>query len=446
MSSTPDSMQTGDLTERLAALMVMLFGLFGAAFNLWLTTLKFSADRGCEATILSACGKGLKINNIDLEQYFDCGKAFNSTYSEVFGLPVTIYAVAFYILIALIAAGYVARRDLLGRGGRVALFAMAIANVGVSVLMFLIAKFVLATLCMLCLILYVVSFMLLPCAFVIYKRRPHTEVAKGAIVGCLAWVGIGFLLLTAGQSSMYLQTKWQLEPGCPIEDDAAEPPETTLIVGSDTPEVYLDVFVDPTCGHCRDDFPVLRKFVDRATRPVQVRFFHFPRDSNGCGLGRSPRQPTSDATTLRACVAAFAVECIEGMSNGQGLDALGHAFAMQDKVFTRRKFAEVAKKLGVSVDLTEPDNPLYSCLSHEDQAVAARIKEHLVYAYERKIISTPTVFITPVIEGLPRYSLQVRYESGAKYANDPESAFAALDQRVELEYRKALERVAEMDG
>src|SRR5207237_946920 len=84
LGSVYESMSLGRFLARPSVLTILLLGvlLFGALYSHHVTTLVSQGDPGCSTTSL-----------------FNCSKSLLSGYGQVLGLPVSVFATAFFVFL-----------------------------------------------------------------------------------------------------------------------------------------------------------------------------------------------------------------------------------------------------------------------------------------------------------------------------------------------------------
>ena len=150
MTEKPSSTKPTALA-RVGAASALLLSLLGVGVGAYLTVLKFRMNyTPCNS------GKGAcAIGNMT------CEDALASSWSMLFGLPISLWASAFYLVTGVLALGLLARRNFLRGAAAPILLALAVFDVLVSAVMGTYAFAVLSARCPYCLSLYVVSALLL---------------------------------------------------------------------------------------------------------------------------------------------------------------------------------------------------------------------------------------------------------------------------------------------
>lgn len=388
---------------RIGAVFAAATSLLGVTVSVGLTVFKFLADCRCAATPINTCDDGVTRFLPALAGVFDCTAAFSSAYSQLLGLPLTVYAAALYA-VTLVLAVAAARRGPSAPLLVAWLFLLALVDVAVSCVLFAVSSWVLHAWCLFCFCLYFVSAALLasaalalhglrPRPWPLLRNHPRLPSNLAAIAG----------LVVLLHAVPYAARCDRREPGCfrPVP----QPPDTFLRLGADDPEVVLLALVDPTCSACAGEFLDLQTLV-AADHGLQVRFLHFPREFDGCGFpGVRVPAPMLPSVNAGACDLAFAVECLAergGPDSDDGVRALEYVLATQGMTPAR---AHLSAALDAFVVDREARGALDRCVHARKGAAARRVADHLRYGVQLKVDSTPTLLVVPVVADLPRWEL-----------------------------------------
>lgn len=380
-----------------------LFSVLGFCASLVFTVLKYRSDFTCDASYFSACQLGRDL---------DCGKVFASSWSTLFGLPVTAYAAAFYLVAFVVAAGLAGGRPLLGgRDDRRALFVLGVADVVVSVVMALYAKLVLETFCLYCMLLYLLSGILFLCGAWLCERGSGAALLAALRLGWLGkrhWMPAGLLaFLFFGVLLPHAVIYGNARRGagrfadCPA--DLAGLPNTDLVAGARSPKWVLATFLDPACGLClvqHEKLDALLREPEFAQR-VALWIYLYPRAPHEPCVPPSFDAMNKSAVDNLACAGALAVECAERLAPGSGFPTLGRALALQRgdaPFFSTGNLKRLAEAQGIE------GRRLLECVD-DDLEVQRRVVAHTRFGAAQGIDATPRLYAIPVIRGaldLPR--------------------------------------------
>ncbi len=359
------------------------------ALSVILTYWKLLADFTCDASPLNAC---------EIGPGFSCAVAFSSAWATLWGLPLTVYAAALYLVTLALAGRLFLRPGPYAAQALRMLGLIALWNVAVSVFLAGVAAVGLHTICLYCALLYLLSLILLGAVTVMWLMAPTRDRASRRSALALAvMVGLGFSLAVGVQALGYQQLQGRGQArGC--EAGPLVLPTTDLQHGRDDAAVVLAMFVDPACPSCRREFESLKALVDERPERVALRLYHYPRERGVCGPPGF-EMASSASMANNACEAARAVACVEVLKPGAGVEMLARAFTLQDgppgePYFTRRKLAALARELGVELDPEDATNPLYMCMRGNTE-VARRIAEHMDFGQSQGVAVTPQTYVVP---------------------------------------------------
>lgn len=391
---TTDSHRQVSSDDDLGVSGLWLFCIPGLAYSIFLTVIGFRYKRLCDETwILGGCGGGPEAS---------CGEVLTSSLSAPFGIPLTIFSAAVYIviLVSLGAAIWSSRFLVVVRP-----FLLLITGLQLLVCLGLVlyTRLEFQTICGYCSFLYLINAIL----FWVATTMHRTRVAALSEIRALwslrsgyhraVWLLAPLIFVTAvcAQSAIHrTAVEWSLrcsldDPYCNCRRLGERLPETNLeIPASQSPDVVLAIFLDLACRKCWDEFSKLQVVLSDPTvgNRVTVRFFHFPLD-NQCTPPGSHAFNTHGPN--RSCDAAKLVQCVGNQSPEITNEVLDRLFAFSrddDVVFTDEVFESVLE------DLTDPA-PLLECL-HNDTTVAITVHQHVEYAIQiAQFSGTPGIVI-----------------------------------------------------
>ncbi|MCY1059879.1 vitamin K epoxide reductase family protein [Nannocystis sp. SCPEA4] len=403
-STTPNDKPPG--IARFGAGAALVLSLLGAGVGLYLTVLKFRMTFTPCASTKGACAIG----------GMSCEDALQSSWSTLFGLPISLWGSAFYLVAAVVAGGFLLRPEFLRGAARPLLLGLALFDVVVSAVYGSYAFLILKAPCPYCLSLYVISALFLMCALFavhntprgLWKRlttRRQADLLDAVFVACAVFiVGLGV------QSVGYQATRRfvDAQTGCAAPTVAL--PTTAIVTGPADAKVGIALFLDLSCPHCFNEF----RNVGRAIRgkeldvPTRVYVFHTPRaacDPDAFPAGYPKHH--ADAFNGGACLAAKAAECVEKLRPGAGFDMISALFALQadpdpagGPLFSPVRVANKAVDIGLEIDPDDADNELFQCINNDKDGLV-RITAHQKYAVEQDY-KVPTGYVFPIEGGAPR--------------------------------------------
>jgi uncharacterized membrane protein len=391
---------------RVGAGLALVLSLLGVGIGVFLTTLKFRMTYTPCASTKGACAIG----------GMSCEDALQSSWSTLFGLPISLWGSAFYLLTAVIAGGLLLRPNFLRGAASPLLLGLALFNIVVSGIYGIYAFVVLKAPCPYCLSLYVISALSLMCALFAIHGAPRglwkrlTARRQADLLDAVFVAAVVFIVGVGVQSVGYQTTRRFVDAQTGCAKPTASLPATIILAGAGEPKVGVALFLDLTCPHCFNEF----RNVGRALRgkeldvPTRVYVFHTPRaacDPDAFPAGYPKHH--ADAFNGGACLAAKASECVEKLRPGAGFDMISALFALQadpdpngGPLFSPVRIASKAVDIGLEIDPDDADNELFHCINNDTEAVA-RITAHQKYAVEQDY-KVPTGYVFPIEAGVPR--------------------------------------------
>ena len=340
-------------------------------------------------------GLAVSASACNLSATFNCDSVATSAYASFLGIPLSLWGAATQaVLFYLILMGWLEWSDHPERTRRFSLGLAGASAIG-SLVMGLISLLFLKSYCIVCIGLYVLSFVTFLAVrgtlrepFWMHLRRdlPATwSESRGllialALIPILAVVGHQSFLANYGGDQVAAavrdsMTGWQ---AAPHRDFVAKP---SLALGpAEGAALTLVEFADFRCGHCRHASYSLDAFV-RSHPDVRFEFYVFPLDG-ACN------EKIEHADGL-SCRLADAVHCAEKEAKGW---ALHHAlFEAQDAVNQTNSAAEldqIISREASSLDLNW--ERLQTCMadSNTRDAIKAQAKQGSLV----NVMGTPTIF------------------------------------------------------
>lgn len=307
----------------------------------------------------------------------NCDRVAVSPYSVVLGLPVAVWGVLGFALLAVLAGWGLSRRRahpawpagllLLASGGAVA----------ASVALAAVSEFVIGAFCILC----AAAWTLAAASFVAALRAVR-PVGAGAAVRAdldalrarpgLAGAAVVLALgATAGAAAAY--PRYWDKPEPPRSQEGAAAPRVAQGPGA---TLVIEEFSDYDCPYCAQSYEKVRARL-RGRTDVRIVHRHFPLDA-------SCNPAVKRAIHAQACELARAAVCATAQGRGDDMDAL--LFRTQGR---RLPPTELATRLGLDVPAFR------ACLASKEAAekVAADVAEGIRLG----IRATPTF----VVDGVP---------------------------------------------
>jgi uncharacterized membrane protein len=368
----------------------------GLVLSALLTVLRLRSDHRCDDTFMGACsGDGL----------LACSTVLSDAWATVLGLPLTVYASAYFLVMLGLAAATLMSPRTLRPLVRPVLLLASWAGLAIAVALAVYAVFGLGALCLYCLFLDGVCLGVFLAAVlanrgrVLPRRGPRGQLGATLMVASVA--ALGFLTAVTVQRALVLRYRnaaaeaEALRP-CVVALRELEVPALRLPSPAGPPTHIAALFLDLACPHCKAEYGFWRAYqVELAERgvAVELQLFHFPRDC-------SPEPGVSDVSRARACDAARAQLCMGRGDSERGLGVFERMFAEQAEPFTSEHLALLAGAFAVEADAGSADSPLFACMRSPE--IAAELRRHLSFGESvAGLRAAPGALLVPLREGRP---------------------------------------------
>lgn len=392
----PDQPRPKLRRELLGAYVLAVFSIPGILFSLFLTILKFRNEFTCESVLLTTCTGG-------------CSVALNDDLSVVLGIPLTVYATAFFV-VALVVGSIILLSARIGPLMRLLSLLLGWSGLIISLALGVYARLGLGEFCELCAVLYCACTGIFLGAWLINPWGPlqgFRDKARGTVseAGTIILVAAtAFAALTGLQYNRYrtevIESRKASLLTCQERVSKALPPTLFARDATHEPEVVLGLFVDLSCPHCRNEFKDWLEFWNEHRDFLDLRVFHFPMDPQ-CRGGNSP-----GSTRNSSCLGALALECMIQAAPARAEAITVDMFALQDSgepFFEISKIESVAKKYDVS--------GIAKCVN-DDSAVEEHVFHHVAFARSVPLTEAPALVVAAVRRG--KVSERVSAISGVK--------------------------------
>jgi uncharacterized membrane protein len=423
----PNSRRDVPHPDLAGAALIWLLSLPGGLLAVFLTVLKFRSAYRCDESLLSACQIG---------ELFDCGRVLTSPWSSLFEVPISAYAASYYGLMLGLATCVLWKPHRFLPAVRPVLLMLAWAGLIVVALLGSYAGLGLRSFCLQCAVLYALGAAIFLAASLMNPRGHRVGLAalwaprvprRGVV---LLIGGLSFLALTTVQALLYRRgaVSAMIEDRCILRSEASDSgvPATALRTGEKTPEVEVVLFLDLACPKCSEEFHAWRADVAGSRGKYALSMLHFPREGDCIPPEFKARSRPSELNF--SCRGAAAVECVEGMAPGKGLDMVTALFELQGgrtPYFSDGALVKAAQGLGLPVT-TELSDPFIRCL--DDPRIYAHIRTHAVYGMQRGLTETPGTLFVFYEDDIP--SDDTLLIKGAKDYGDIEQFLAEARVRV----------------
>lgn len=346
----------------------------------------------------------------DISEAVSCSRVELSPYSEFMGIPIASFGIMFFCLLLFLyfvlpVASWVA-----------VAFVGGLAAVATSAVLLVISKFLIGSLCLLCIGSYTASILLLITSYMCRKSTGGIAMIKefGALIrscftplsfpGFCGIIILGLFLIGGSKPLMgtlvqemtlkareeqlkklsessvldSLRAKGVKELGLNLVADA---PNRDFAIGSSEAPVQIVEFADFQCPSCQNSYRFLKSLVRKYGADIQLVFRNFPLD-------QSCNSSISRKIHEYACHAAKLARC----SGEQGKFFDVADVLMSGSFFTEGEGGDIVERLTSStVGSILDKEKLLACDASEQQD--QRIKEDIALGISLGIYSTPTIFI-----------------------------------------------------
>lgn len=353
---------------------ILLAGIAGFVVSIELTQIHYFTH--ADPTYHSVCAINETVN---------CETVAQSPYSVFMGLPISVWGLLAYTLIAVLAAWSLLKIRLHDLWARGVLFLLFTAAFVASALLAYLSFFRIDSMCLFCMSLYGINTLLFILGIVLTVRSRANPLRMllldvkalfrrpVLLVVCFALAGG---VLTAGQllvPKYWIHVLLDDLPDLPHGEDE----NGAHWIGAEDPIVTVTEFSDYECPFCRKAYRNARSWC--ADYPDEVRFIH-----RQLPLDRSCNKTMKRGLHKRACEFAKAAQCAaEQDMFWQMSDTL---FAVQDTVRAPNVDLEI---LAVQIGL---DRSQFLDCMRTDHAME-QIEKDMAAARKRKITGTPTYYI-----------------------------------------------------
>ena len=333
----------------------------------------------------------------NVNETVNCDVVLASSYADLFGLPVAVWALLTYAVLGAFAVTAMGASRFSTRM-RMAQLSLALAawSAAFSLYMAFIALFALHAVCLMCTSLYLINAGIIVTAWILYadtrlvrreknismavwQRRSRILIATAAgvailVLGIAGWEalarrsGVGTLEHLAQEDPNFYQ--WYTSQ--PI---ATVSPDEGNSKGSPNAPVTIVEFSDFQCEHCAVAYRVLKQVLPRYGGQVRVVYRNFPLDMS---CNSSLHAPLHN----EACEAAIAAEC----AGEQGRFWQYHDLLFENQVaISHENLLRFAQQLSLDVKAFQ------TCLK-SDRA-RAKVERDVEEGVRLGIDSTPTMFL-----------------------------------------------------
>lgn len=323
----------------------------------------------------------------NINESFSCDEVALSEYSEVFGVPLGVYGLGYFLALAVLLimtfmGGKTAREHLH------AYTAMVVTGVLVSLILGGISHFVVGSYCLSCMGIYGVTLLQAIALFFFKSEIPDNMNAQSLFSGgttaaiAVAAVVAIFMFWAPAQDATSAQTadsseipKYGKEQhDIPIAKSAYAGLGEDYRKGPENAAVVIQEFADFQCPACARISSTVAALAKEYPNRVQVIYRNYPLD-NACNGSIKNRMHEN------ACDAAVMARCAGNI--GKFWDYHDRIFALQSTM-NSNMLKEQAKAVGLS------DDQIAGCWDNKD--ILAKIREDVSLGNKLGVNSTPTLF------------------------------------------------------
>ncbi len=387
--------------------LIAIFACIGAVLSY------FSIDQHVSFYLLP--GKAASFCHIS--EQLNCAAIISSPYSVLFGYPLGSYGIVYFLSLVLLVWRAGGTRG--GKNSNIAVLVWCFSLVALclSVLLFLLSKFVIGALCPVCLSIYAVNVVIFLIAFGLGKGNTDPALVIRAITNLITPAPLGLLSLIAfvlivgaGVYVPRLITKerlkeveelgksefeqWLQAPKQSIPLNLEPGPRTDYFQGSVTAPIRVVEFSDFECPACRVFSQVLHGLVKEFGDRVLFVHMDFPID-NSC----NPLIPQK--AHEHACAMALTARCAGEQ---------GKFWEVADYLFTLPEIDDQASSAEIGAAITAvaekfglDSSAIQEC--RESSRQVEKLRESIKLAESLVLHSTPSVWVDG--KKLPKVNEQI---------------------------------------
>lgn len=379
-----------------------------------------------------------------IDGFFDCEKVASSPYSQLFGLPLSAFAVLFYLCFSALLLLHPGKTESQQKRLSDLSELFAAASLCATAVMFCVSTFLVGAYCLYCSGLYLISIVLgLICIrppfnsqrlskslanacsslvwFVSFGLIQHREGWNRSVarVGMIVLISAGLLMIQAPGLIVrhYYKPKsiddipdsavgqivkvWRNSPkfDLPIKPHSSGL-ERDFYLGPESAPITIVEFSDFECPHCRHASYMLKEVIEPYKNSVRLVFKNFPLDKSCNSLLKVDLHKS-------ACTAALLARCA-------GEQDPEMFWAAHDAIFSESELNdEILSRIADELSADGGDQ-IKECLRSGRQL--ERVKEDISLGLDLKIRSTPTIYVNN--RKLP-FSDRITLEAVLRYLSEP---------------------------
>jgi len=328
----------------------------------------------------------------NINETFSCDSVALSEYSEVFGIPLGVYGLGYFLGCALLLGiGFMAGKT--AKEHLHAYAAMVVVGLLTTLVLGGLSYFTIGALCLSCIGIYILTILQGIALFIFKKEIPAdlnaNSLFSGGTTAAIALAAVIAVFSFSGSSlpsaandgddhanSEAIPTYSKSTHDITISKSAYSGLGEDYRKGNDNAKVVIQEFADFQCPACARVASIVNQISKEYQDSILVVFRNYPLDKAcNSSITRELHQ--------YACKAAVMARCA---------GTIGQFWQYHDKVFEQQDQMQsdtFLKKLGTSVGLS--DDQINNCWSSKD--ILAKIKSDVTLANKIEVNSTPTLFI-----------------------------------------------------
>ena len=323
----------------------------------------------------------------NINSQINCDDVARSDYAEIFGIPLAMWGVSFFLMLLVMAGlGLKAKEEKGWLESFLTIYILTASGVLVSIILAGISFFDLNVLCPTCAGVYVLNTLLLGNWWLAKESMPEFDVSA-------ALNGLGTSVIT-GAIAILLYSQFLAKPEIPGGEPRPDAPVLASTKndikihksqysglgedyrkGNDRAKVSIVEFADFECGACGAMSNTLARINKRFGDDVQIVFRNYPLDK-GCNDGMQFEMHPN------ACYVAMMARCAGRFGRFWPYHDL--AFAQQRSASTKAA-EEWAKQVGLT------DQQIKDCKA--DTSIMDKIRDDVKVGNDLGVSATPTLFV-----------------------------------------------------
>ena len=354
----------------------------------------------------------------NLSEKINCDNVALSKYSEIAGVSVPTLGLIFFVIVILLAMRALRQNREGGIGDLTRKLLLLTASIGVlsSFGFFFISSFKIGSYCLVCILVYFLSFLNFYFTWQVSKEVLKSPLKKdslnaGFILLVLALIAAQFVFdpmatfaakngKEESEESVPSEILNQAQKQYNNESSYEIPDQQSPIFGTKDAKVSVVEFSDFKCPHCAHNHKSMPQAIESLGPQVRVIYKNFPLDP-ACNTG---------GMHAGACFAAWAARCVYKKTGPDAFKKMQDYLFENGETFTDKSVKEKAASLGMS------ESDLDTCIQSNE--TVQEIHDEVELAKSIGVDGTPAIFVngkrlqmganTPVLKAIIRKLLSGR--------------------------------------